>query len=318
MKTRAILFLSALSFSCAACQTAGSPLKLDLYLFDTLISVTLYEGSEENLSAIEETLRRIDGLTDPFNSYDEPNVCAINNLQDGETTTISQDLADLVLLADEYRETLDGYFNPWLGELTFLYKKRLPEGKTVTDEEIKEALSKVALTNYSIDNLIYTKIGEAQLDLGAIAKGYALEKTAEYLKNNAISHYLLNFGSSSIAVGQKTDGSSFRVKLRDIDAVLNLKDTGLSVSAVSEQLYKIAGVYYSHLVNPFTGEAEVFDRRGAIYLGDEYAFGDAFATALMFMDEEAYSSWDEKGASFAFYGGDGYLYQSGSYEKLLG
>jgi thiamine biosynthesis lipoprotein len=100
-----------------------------------------------------------------------------------------------------------------------------------------------------------TRVGEAEIDLGGIAKGYALDIAKQYLDSKKVTKYIIDAGSSSILLGEKdTKDGLFNIGLKDIkNAYLKAKNCFVSTSGTSEQLTVIDGVKYSHIVNPKTG-----------------------------------------------------------------
>ena len=132
------------------------------------------------------------------------------------------------------------------------------------------------------DNNVIQKIGDAEIDLGGIAKGYALDKAYEYLKEKEIKNYLINAGNSSILLGEKnTDDGYFTVGLNDIEnAYLKLKDCVISTSSKSVQGVKIGDITYSHIINPVDGSA-INENDAVIVISDKGYLGDALSTSMM-------------------------------------
>ena len=99
-----------------------------------------------------------------------------------------------------------------------------------------------------------------ELDLGGIAKGYAVDRVAGLLKRRQVAAALISAGGSTIyGLGAPPGADGWEVKLQDpIDSrkiafAIKLKDRALSVAGSSEKAFEAGGVRYSHIMDPRTG-----------------------------------------------------------------
>lgn len=117
------------------------------------------------------------------------------------------------------------------------------------------------------------------LDLGAIAKGYALDCAAAILRAGGVRSALLHGGTSSVvAIGAPPHASAWRVALAHGRALphVDLRDAALSVSRPFSQVGPDGS---AHIVDPRTG-ASVQERRFAVVAGPSACLADAWSTAL--------------------------------------
>ena len=142
------------------------------------------------------------------------------------------------------------------------------------------ALSASSLV-FKDDNKIQ-RLGEAEIDLGGIAKGYTLDRAKDYLDNKGYKNYLIDGGSSSILLGEKNSKDGlFSVGLKDLsNSYLKLKNCFVSSSSISEQGVVIDNVTYSHIINPVSGSA-INENDAVIVVSDTGYYGDAMSTSLM-------------------------------------
>ena len=152
---------------------------------------------------------------------------------------------------------------------------------------IASELSKMNSTSLVFkENNVVQRVGEATIDLGGIAKGYALDKVQEYLASQNEKHYLVNAGYSSILLGEKdTDNGYFTVGIdsRIIpNSYLKLKNCFVSTSSITEQGVKISeeGPTYSHIINPVTGSA-INKHDAVIVVSSKGYIGDVLSTSMM-------------------------------------
>jgi FAD:protein FMN transferase len=159
----------------------------------------------------------------------------------------------------------EGYFNPLMGNLTALWKAGLQaETPYVPDQSlIDQAVQDIAdtKTNYlEIDGTTVTRHGVCTIDVGAVCKGWALKSIEHVFKENNSTDFIVDGGSSSFLFGFNAhsdykDGTTKIEISNENGRYMRLKDTGLGTSGTSEQNATIGGVFYSHIVNPFTGSA---------------------------------------------------------------
>ena len=104
----------------------------------------------------------------------------------------------------------------------------------------------------------YLKKG-VNIDLGGIAKGYALDKACEVLRERGITNFLINGGGDLYASGLKADGTKWKVGIKNprdetkLLAVLELTNMCIATSGDYERYKIINGIRYHHILNPFNG-----------------------------------------------------------------
>lgn len=241
------------------------------------VEIKLYEGKEDNVNEIKELIRYYDSISDNYVSHDN-NLYQINTTN--EEVKISPELYDLLKTSFSVNQLGATYFNPLCGSLSKKWKNALSENKILSEEEISNELLKMNNTKLLFkENYVVQRIGEAEIDLGGIAKGYALDKVKEYLLDKDIKQYLVDAASSSILLGEKS-GGYFNVRIKDLNnSYLKLKNCFVSSSGNKEQGKTIGGIRYSHIVNPLTGSV-VSEYDTVIVISEQGYFGDAISTSL--------------------------------------
>ncbi len=257
-----------------------------VYSFDTVIDIKLYEGNENHTLEIEKIINAYDALSDNYQTRSGViNLTSLNATN--EETQVDQRLYTMLKKSFEVNEKGATYFNPLCGSLAKAWKNALSSKKALNNEEIAAELNKINTSSLSFleDNTL-KRSGEAELDLGGFVKGYVLDEIYGYLSFYGIKHYLINAGSSSILLGEKTSNDGyFNVGINsDIIAgrYLKLKNCFVSTSSVSVQGVQIAegGPIYSHIINPITGSA-INEHDAVIVVSSNGALGDALSTSMM-------------------------------------
>ena len=264
-----------------SCSKSVKPLENKIFCFDTMINVKLYDGEQADVDYLNDLFQLYNKLSDNYQSTDITNVYSINHTN--EEVTVSKELYDLLRCSFDVKNEGATNYNPLCGSLSNKWKESLKNQQILPENIKNDELLKVSTSNllFKEDNKIQ-RTGEAEIDLGGIAKGYVLDRAKDYLDSKDEKQYLIDGGSSSILLGEKnTKDGLFSVGIKDLtNSYLKLKNCFVSSSSVSEQGVAIDGVTYSHIVNPTTGNV-VNENDAVIVVSETGYFGDAMSTSLM-------------------------------------
>lgn len=291
MKKASLVFsvvsLSLGLFSCA--NSTGQDVSKVVYAFDTTVEIDLFGATQADADKIGSDL---EGLSSLFDGYTVPatgqtTLYTLNHTND--PVTVDQRLADILSFALEMERDSGGYLNPLVGGLANLWKNAIGAATPYipSDADIQACLATINNSSLKVEGNVVTRTGDAIIDLGALAKGYALRTSLAYLQEKNLTKYVINAGSSSMLVGQTKAGTDWDVNYRVYDeATYKLSGSGIATSAVDQQGAKINGKWYSHIVNPLTGSGEsnyVF----ASLIGDDPGVDDALSTLFMLIGKDA-------------------------------
>lgn len=231
-------------------------------LMGTLVEVTI-PGNEKAATAVTEAifseLKRVEDLT----SFHQPSGMTKIDEQSGKGP-IKADAELLSLIGESLRFAKEtrGAFDPTVGPLTRLWHFSGGDPHLPAQSEITAALSKVGWRRVKIDSeagtIVLPDRGMA-LDLGGIAKGYALERAAAVIRKCGISSALVNAGGDVLVVGERAPGKPWRIGVQDprneraMVAVANVKDCVVQTSGDYERCFIENGKRYHHILNPATG-----------------------------------------------------------------
>ncbi len=132
-----------------------------------------------------------------------------------------------------------------------------------------------------------------QIDLSAIAKGYAVDALADLLDNAGVSDYLVEVGGEVRARGLRADAADWRIAVetpmagtRLIQSVVRLRDAAIATSGDYRNFFEHDGVRYSHTIDPRTGWPIAHDLGAASVIDESAIDADAWATALLVLGSE--------------------------------
>ncbi len=307
----ATLALSSLS----ACANSVSVVSRSIYAYDTVWTITLYAGAESLLDDLETMVKATSTLFDRHTKT-EGNVYDLNLTN--EAMTVDPRLYELLQLSLAYQEETAGLYSPFLGGLLDLWEVQLAMGCVPDEDAIKEELDLIEGTSLVFgENYTVQRLGEGQIDLGGIAKGYCLDLIKTYLDDKNQTRYLVSGGTSSILFGKTAkDGEKFTVTVRDIEESkfsYTCVDEALSCSSISEQHTEIEGVAYSHIINPLTGSAIPLHEVALCHQTHGSHAGvktDAYSTALMNMELDQALLAEAEGLSICLASGGEVTYRT--------
>lgn len=211
---------------------------------------------------------------------DGSEISALNGSPANKAVQLSLDTFACLQLAVKMNQETSGVFDPTIGRLLNCYRDKEGKYRTPGEAERRQAAALCGMAHLKLDskNMTATKdIAELSIDLGGIAKGFALDAWAKTLKEDwEIDGFLLNGGDSSLVAARGPEESGWRVKAH---APLNLKQQAMAASGFSTK--------GSHILDPRTQRPIPQTRERLWAFAANGAESDALSTAFMiFTDDE--------------------------------
>ena len=281
--TLSLFILSTLLF--ASCSSNKAYEYGPIYVFDTVVTIVFYEDNcEEHYENIKNKINEISRDTNDFSSNSSNN--SIYDLNIKRELELSDTLVELINKSINIINESNGYFNPFMGRLTHKWKEAISSKTVLSNDVITSEVEIINSTSVEISGNKVKIIGEGNIDLGGIVKGYALEWMRKYLNDNKITKYYIDCGSSSIYIGDYKTSVAFSNPYGSYYIkVLSLDNMGVATSNGKHQNVVIDGVRYHHLINPKTGyPSNNYDTLSVIGKIDNTLL-DAYSTALFSMNE---------------------------------
>ncbi|GBC84209.1 FAD:protein FMN transferase [bacterium HR11] len=232
-----------------------------------------------------------------FTLYDPSSeLWALNRRAGGPPVPVSEPLWDVLEQALAYSRETEGAFDVTVGPLVQLWGFLEGPRRVPSDEEIAQARTRVGYRKIELDPLRRTvrlATPGMVLDFGGIAKGYALDRAVERLRQAGLRHGLLNFGGEIYAMGA-SDGTdqpwtlAVRHPRRPDQAwqAFQVRDMAVSTSGDYERFFVVRGRRYGHILSPWTGRPVETDVVSVTVVTPSATEADALSTAFLVMGPE--------------------------------
>jgi FAD:protein FMN transferase len=204
---------------------------------------------------------RIDRLMSHYKTSSE--LSRVNREAAAHPVSVDPELFALIAESLRYARESDGAFDITVGPLMKAWGFFRGGGRLPSADEVAAARRRVGSSHVILDaaagSIAFDEPG-VELDLGGIAKGYAVDRVVRRLRERRVSAALISAGGSTIyGLGAPPGLDAWPVDIADpidggkIAATVPLKDRALSVAGSSEKFFEADGVRYSHIMDPRTG-----------------------------------------------------------------
>jgi len=339
MMKRTLCLLFALAMLLSGCvqlpgNTSQKYTATFLTLFDTVTTIVGYADSKEAFSQaaqqVHDDLLVYHQLFDIYHDYEGmANLKTIND--NAGIAPVAVDAKIIALLKDckKYYDLTDGKVNVAMGAVLKLWHDARndglddPENAYLPDADaLNQAANHTHWDCVEIDeenSTVFLTDSKMRLDVGAIAKGWSVQRVAE----NAPSGLLLSVGGNVCATGPKADDTSWVVGIQNPDGgeeylhTIYVRNGSVVTSGDYQRAYMVDGKVYHHIIDPTTLYPSTYWRSVTIVCPDS-GLADALSTALFLMDRESGQRLlSQCGAEAMWVDANGQKYYSPNFEKLI-
>jgi len=212
---------------------------------------------------------------------------------------VSSDFLHVMIMARDLFVMTKGCWDGTVKPLVDLWGFSRPEIQQAVpaDEKIRQAAAQIGFGRVHIneDGYLSKENDNLGLDLGSIAKGYAVDQISELIRADGWTEFLVEVGGEVYASGLRKDGRQWKVgvNLPDKNAgydqvykVVNLKDSALATSGDYRNFFEIGQQRYSHVIDPRNGYPVCNGVVSVSIITDTCTLADGLATAIMVMGRE--------------------------------
>ncbi|MDD5282371.1 MAG: FAD:protein FMN transferase [Candidatus Omnitrophica bacterium] len=262
-----------------------------LYHNNRLLMGTFWEVSSPDKEAsliVFAEAKRIENLLSKYIPESE-----ISQLNRAGRLKASPDTFFIIKKAKEYWQASAGAFDITIAPLTDLWGFTNQEHKIPGEDLIKAALKLVGCDKIILhekNNMVEFKFPGMKIDLGAIAKGFALDCAVTKLKEKNINSCLINAGGQVYALGEGPAGP-WKIAIQnprkpEITGILELKNKSISTSGDYEQFFLKDGKRYCHIIDPKTGHPATSGISSVTVITDSALEADVLSTAIFVLGKK--------------------------------
>ena len=208
-----------------------------------------------------------------------------------------EDTVKLIEEAEYINDITDGLFDISIGPVMDAWGFTADTQRVPEEAALENALSKVGMQHIHLKNNILSLDSGCEIDLGGIAKGYALEKSKDFFLEEGIRRGIVYMGGDILAYGSKSFGKPWIIAIQEPETgksgslgTLSVIDSYILTSGNYERCFTEDGVRYHHIIDPRTGyPADSGLASVTIVSGINEAYGpmcDALSTALFIMGKD--------------------------------
>ena len=259
------------------------------YALGTIINLKVLGSKGEK--AIEEAIEKLNYIDDKMSAFKEDSdISKITSKAGVNSETVSKDTYFVVKKAVEYSKILEGTFDPTIRPLVKLWNIGTKEESIPEESQIEEALKFINYKDVILDesnNSIMLKHKKQALDVGGIAKGFAADEVRDIFYKHKIKSALIDLGGNIFALGNKDDGTPWKVGIQnpfkprgEYIGILSVKNKSVVTSGNYEKYFIKDGERFHHIIDPKTGYPSQSKIISATIISDNSIDGDGLSTGV--------------------------------------
>lgn len=247
-----------------------------------------------------QAMDEVENLADRYNENSK--ISIVNREAYKYPFEVDEELYNLIEESISISKNTEGAFDITVAPLVELWGFYRKKNSFPSKDSVKEALKTVGYDNIVLNRekkSIFLKNNSVEIDLSAIAKGYAVDKAADAIRQFGVTSAIINAGGDVYCIGKKNVFKNWNVGIRNpidnkkIIKVIHLKNRAVATSGGYENFFVHESKEYSHLIDPRTG-LPVEASRNATVVAKNCVQADALATALCILGKDKAEQLKEK------------------------
>ena len=249
------------------------------------------EGTQEIRAGIDDQLEDINRRMSTY--LPDSELSRFNRSSGSDWFAVSVTTAEVVKEALRIADLTQGAFDPTIGPLVDLWGFGSGEDRIEppSDQEIAATISRIGFERLELRGdapALRKQAADLEIDLSAIAKGYAVDRVAGFLAGHEVENFMVEVGGEVRAQGQSLADRPWRVAVErpHIDKlvahrVLPLSDLAMATSGTYRNYFDAGGRRYSHTIDPASGWPIDHHTISVSVIHPSCMTADALATALL-------------------------------------
>lgn len=256
------------------------------YLMGCFVEIEAHgDHPKQSEKAVEEAfseMKRIEYLLSKF--LPDSVVSHINQSAGKKAVRVSEEVFELIQRCLHFSEFTKGTFDITVNPLTTLWQQAEKEGRLPAIGDVQKTLSLIGWRFIELDlrtGTIFLKHSGMKIDLGAVGKGYAVDRAVDVLRRHGIQKGLVSTGSNIFCLNKKGQkfGIAHPLDPGKVISLVELTNQSISTSGNYERYVEIAGDRYGHLIDFRTGHPSNTNVLSVSVMADSAMEGDILSTA---------------------------------------
>ncbi len=280
-------------------EERSEPQREQRQLLGTNSVITIYDSSFPD-DAFDRYFDRVEEIQNRMSineaEYDDTEVLRINRHAGVEPVEVSEDTFFVISEGKRWGETTGGLFDISVKPLIRLWDIGGPDEQVPSEADREEALSLVNYDEIELDESARTVFLPTEgmgLDVGGIAKGYAVDEIARMMREDGIERAIIDFGGDLYNLGTRPDGSRWRIGIQhpsgrrqELLAVITSSDEAVVSSGPYERYFEEDGTRFHHIFDVRTGAPSDSGLVSTTVSGPDATGADVLSTAVFVMGLE--------------------------------
>jgi FAD:protein FMN transferase len=289
---KTLAFVILVSLSMASCKQEPKMYRYEKQIMGMKLSLKV--PSKKGVDkCVDRVFKEVDDHYNNWNPQSE--ISRFNHYQGKASFPVSGSLWTLMKRVNDLVILTEGRFDPTVAPLVKAWKEALNNGRLLTPEERCKIHRICGWDSLVLHEHTLRKLKpDVQIDLCGVAKGYAVDRLAQELKQLGCAWAYVEWGGEIKTIGCHPQGREWQVSVEGIH-VMNMENQAIATSGGMWQSWNIDGVCYTHIIDPKTGWPIILSENApyTCAVKSKHCFeGDAIATALMsFSTVEEASEW---------------------------
>ena len=315
LERASLFFIISLVILLSGCdQSTHEPMTLQGKTMGTTYSITLSKPEKDlTATALQSDIDQLLlSVNEQMSTYiDDSEISQFNQAPIGEWFAVSPDFIEVVSLSQTLSEQSQGQFDATIGPLIELWGfGRQAVSKVPSEAAIAEAKLKTGWRYLEIDSSSHRlkRNKPIALNLSAIAKGFGVDKIAQYLDSIGLEDYLVEIGGEIRVKGVNPQSKPWRLGIekptlnqQSAQQIVKLNNASIATSGDYRNYFEENGLRYSHTINPETGKPVRHNIASVTVIAPTAALADGYATAFNVMGLENALPLAEKQNLSAFF-----------------
>ena len=264
----------------------------EFYSLGTIIQFKVYGNrAKRAIDKATDKIKDIDNKMSVFKGYSE--LSKINHNAGIRAAKVDKDTYFVIKKAVEYSALSGGAFDPTIRPVVGLWGIQTDHARIPSNDEIDERIKLVNYKDIILDekySSIMLKREKQELDVGAIAKGFAADEVKNIFKSNKIESAIIDLGGNIFAMGNKIDGTPWNIGIQDplksrgeTALIVSVKNKSVVTSGNYERYFIRGGKRFHHIIDPLTGNPSEKGILSTTIVSDHSIDGDALSTCAYVM-----------------------------------